>query len=162
MTATLATLPLDIILSISAFLSNPLDLLSLSQVRRTTHIFQPRTLTLRSSTWTLRPAVPRCLHLKRRHHTGPNSYQLHTCRVQHHGIATHRANFAMLIFDMQPLTVGGSPRHQPLNVQSVCHPQKAQIAIWAVGARFEGHAGRGAFSTRRERYASVISGRAFL
>ena len=39
MTATLATLPTDIILSISAFLSNPLDHLSLSQVRRITHIF---------------------------------------------------------------------------------------------------------------------------
>ena len=38
MTATLATLPLDIILSISALLSDPLDLLSLSQVRRTTQI----------------------------------------------------------------------------------------------------------------------------
>ena len=38
MTATLATLPIDIILSISAFLSNPLDLLSLSQVRPTTRI----------------------------------------------------------------------------------------------------------------------------
>ena len=38
MTATLATLPLDIILSISAFLSNPLDLLSLSQVCPTTQI----------------------------------------------------------------------------------------------------------------------------
>lgn len=35
MTATLATLPLDAILCISAFLSNPLDVLSLSQVRRT-------------------------------------------------------------------------------------------------------------------------------
>ena len=38
MTATLATLPIDIILSISVFLSNPLDLLSLSQVCPTTHI----------------------------------------------------------------------------------------------------------------------------
>ena len=43
MTATLATLPIDIILSISAFLSNPLDLLSLSQVCRATHIFSLRT-----------------------------------------------------------------------------------------------------------------------
>ena len=42
MTATLATLPIDIILSISAFLINPLDLLSLSQVRRTTHLFSLR------------------------------------------------------------------------------------------------------------------------
>ena len=42
MTATLATLPIDILLSISAFLSNPLDLLSLSQVRPTTHIFNLR------------------------------------------------------------------------------------------------------------------------
>ena len=41
-TATLATLPIDIILSTSAFLSNPLDLLSLSQVCPTTHIFSLR------------------------------------------------------------------------------------------------------------------------
>jgi hypothetical protein len=34
MIATLATLPLDVILCISAFLNNPLDVLSLSQVRR--------------------------------------------------------------------------------------------------------------------------------
>ena len=33
-TATLATLPLDAILYISTFLNNPLDALSLSQVRR--------------------------------------------------------------------------------------------------------------------------------
>ena len=45
MTATLATLPIDIILSVSAFLSDPLDLLSLSQVCPTTQIFQPSTLT---------------------------------------------------------------------------------------------------------------------
>ena len=38
MTATFATLPTDIILSIRAFLSDPLDLLSLSQVCRTTRI----------------------------------------------------------------------------------------------------------------------------
>ena len=38
MTATLATLPIDTILSISAFLSNPLDLLSLSLVCPTTQI----------------------------------------------------------------------------------------------------------------------------
>ena len=43
MTATLATLPIDIILSISAFLSNPLDLLSLSQVSYHSY-FQPPTL----------------------------------------------------------------------------------------------------------------------
>ena len=41
MTATFTTLPLEIILSISAFLSNPLDVLSLSHVCRTTHIFTP-------------------------------------------------------------------------------------------------------------------------
>jgi len=34
MTATLATIPLDTILCISAFIANPLDALSLSQVRR--------------------------------------------------------------------------------------------------------------------------------
>jgi len=34
MTATLATIPLDTILCISAFIDNPLDALSLSQVRR--------------------------------------------------------------------------------------------------------------------------------
>ena len=42
MTATLATLPLDIILSISAFLNSPLDILSLSRVCRTTRIFTLR------------------------------------------------------------------------------------------------------------------------
>jgi len=34
MTATLATIPLDVILCISAFIDNSLDALSLSQVRR--------------------------------------------------------------------------------------------------------------------------------
>ena len=42
MTATLATPPLDLILSISAFLSNPLDILSLSHVCRTAHVFTLR------------------------------------------------------------------------------------------------------------------------
>ena len=42
MTATLATLPIDVILSISAFLNNPLDVLSLSHVCHTTHIFTLR------------------------------------------------------------------------------------------------------------------------
>src|SRR5258706_16201200 len=65
------------------------------------------------------------------HHTGPNSCQQHTCPVQHHGIATHQANSAMLIFNMQPLTVGGSPRHQLLNLQFVCHPHRAQTA-WTI------------------------------
>ena len=39
MTATLATLPVDVIICISVFLSNPLDILSLSQVCHTGHIF---------------------------------------------------------------------------------------------------------------------------
>ena len=47
MTATLATLPTDIILSISAFLNNPLDLLSLSQVCRTARIFSLRLTNIR-------------------------------------------------------------------------------------------------------------------
>ena len=34
--------------------------------------FQPPTLTVHLPTWTLRRAVPRCLHLKRGHHTGLN------------------------------------------------------------------------------------------
>ena len=123
MTATLATLPLDIILCISAFLSNPLDVLSLSQVCRTTHVFTLDTDALCA----LRLAAPRCLHLRHRHHTGPNQCRQHTCRVQHHGIATHRVNSVMLIFDMQPLTVGGSPRHQILNLHSNCHSHKVQI-----------------------------------
>ena len=164
MTATLATLPIDIILSISAFLSNPLDLLSLSQVCPTTHISASHTNPTFAS-WTLRPAVPRSLHLKRGHHTGLNWCQQHTCRAQHHGIATHQANSAMLIFDMRPLTASGSPRHQLLNLHSVCHTHKAQMASYRnpnVGAQFGGHAGHGLFSTGRERSASAILGLALL
>ena len=72
MTATLATLPIEIILSISAFLSNPLALLSLSQVSYSSY-FQPPTLTyIRMRGHYIRPAVRRSLHLKRGHHTGPN------------------------------------------------------------------------------------------
>ena len=79
MTATLATLPLEIILSISAFLNNPLDVLSLSHVCRTTHIFTLRHVL--TPLCTLRPAAPRSLHLKLGHHTGPNQCQQYTCRV---------------------------------------------------------------------------------
>ena len=160
MIATLATLPVDIILSISAFLSNPLDVLSLSQVCHTTHIFSVGHQRLNSLSYTLRPAAPRSLHLKRGHHTGPNQCQQHTCRVQRPGIATYQANSARLIFDMQPLTVGGSPHHQRLKLHSVCHPLKPHVATWTipnVGARFEGHAGRGLFMNQREGSASATS-----
>ena len=128
MIATLATLPVEIILSISAFLSNPLDVLSFSQVCRTTHIFSVGHQPLHSLSCTLRPATLRSLHLKRGRHTGPNQCQQHTCRVQRRGIATYRANSARLIFDMQRLIVGGSPHHQLLNVHSVCQPRKPQVA----------------------------------
>ena len=51
MTTTLATLPIDIILSISAFLGNPLDLLSLSQVCHTARIFSLRLTNIRLRGW---------------------------------------------------------------------------------------------------------------
>ena len=159
MTATLATLPLEIILSISAFLSNPLDVLSLSHVCRATHIFTLQHVL--TPLCTLRPATPRSSHLGLGHHTGPNQSQQHTCRVQHHGIATHRVNSVMLIFDMQPPTVGGSPRHQLLKLHSDCHPHQAQKTPWTfpnTGARFGGHTGHGLFGARRKRSASTISG----
>ena len=107
--------------------------------------FQPPTLT---ATWTLRPVTPHSLHLRRGHHTGLNLCRRRTCRGQHRGIATRRVNYAMLIFDMQPPTVSGSPRHHLLNVHSVCHAHMAHMAsgiIPHVGARFGEHAGHGLF-----------------
>ena len=77
MTVTLATLPLDVVLCISAFLSEPLDFLSLSQVcdllllgscicKTDIHVLL---------SCALRLAAPRSLHLKPGYHIGPDSCQ---------------------------------------------------------------------------------------
>jgi hypothetical protein len=67
--------------------------------------------------------------------------------------------------EMQHPTVGGSPRHQPFNHQSVYHSHVAQVVIGTLtygGARFEEHAGRGLFIAQRERSTSAISELVFI